>query len=152
MTWNDRIIWFSIRPCNMQQATNGYQVKRVLYEAVSNYDIQSKWYVYCISITIYTCNDGILPKGPYQPCQRMADRALLAGYPGYIKHLFVSVGFWLSHLVSSKCPGNNSMYFMEMMAGFHGSQITGIISFQADTKQTAFRQSFSALPATPHFD
>ena len=25
--------------------------------------------------------DGILPKGPYLPCLRMADRALLAGYP-----------------------------------------------------------------------
>ena len=25
--------------------------------------------------------DGILPKGPYPPCLRMADRALLAGYP-----------------------------------------------------------------------
>ena len=25
--------------------------------------------------------DGILPKGPYLPCIRMADRALLAGYP-----------------------------------------------------------------------
>ena len=27
--------------------------------------------------------DGIRPKGPYQPCLRMADRALLAGYPQY---------------------------------------------------------------------
>ena len=27
--------------------------------------------------------DSILPKGPYQPCLRMADRALLAGYPRY---------------------------------------------------------------------
>ena len=25
--------------------------------------------------------DGILPKGPYPPCLRMADRALVAGYP-----------------------------------------------------------------------
>ena len=29
--------------------------------------------------------DGILPKGPYPPCLRMADRALLAGYPRYIR-------------------------------------------------------------------
>ena len=27
---------------------------------------------------------GILPKGPYPPCLRMADRALLAGYPRYV--------------------------------------------------------------------
>ena len=26
-------------------------------------------------------NEGILPKGPYPPCLRMADRVLLAGYP-----------------------------------------------------------------------
>ena len=25
--------------------------------------------------------EGILPKGPYPPCLRMADRVLLAGYP-----------------------------------------------------------------------
>ena len=25
--------------------------------------------------------EGILPKGPYPPCLRMADKALLAGYP-----------------------------------------------------------------------
>ena len=25
--------------------------------------------------------EGILPKGPYPPCLRMADRAFLAGYP-----------------------------------------------------------------------
>ena len=28
--------------------------------------------------------EGILPKGPYPPCLRMADRALLAGYPRYM--------------------------------------------------------------------
>ena len=28
--------------------------------------------------------DGILPKGSYPPCLRMADRALLAGYPRYL--------------------------------------------------------------------
>ena len=32
---------------------------------------------------IYPHIDGILPKGPYPPCLRMADRALLAGYPRY---------------------------------------------------------------------
>ena len=28
--------------------------------------------------------EGILPKGPYPPCLRMADRALLAGYPRFM--------------------------------------------------------------------
>ena len=34
--------------------------------------------------TIYQEFDGNLPKGPYPPCLRMADRALLAGYPRII--------------------------------------------------------------------
>ena len=29
-------------------------------------------------------NEGILPKGPYPPCLRMAGRVLLAGYPRYV--------------------------------------------------------------------
>ena len=33
----------------------------------------------------HTHIEGILPKGPYLPCLRMADRALLAGYPQYMK-------------------------------------------------------------------
>ena len=28
--------------------------------------------------------DGILPKGPYPPCLRMADKALLAGHPWFV--------------------------------------------------------------------
>ena len=31
----------------------------------------------------YSYIDGILPKGPYPTCLRMADRAVLAGYPRY---------------------------------------------------------------------
>ena len=38
------------------------------------------WITPCIGPII----DGILPKGPYPPCLRMADRALLAGYPRYV--------------------------------------------------------------------
>ena len=30
--------------------------------------------------------DGILPKGPYPPCLRMADRTLLVGYPRFMLH------------------------------------------------------------------
>ena len=32
--------------------------------------------------------EGILPKGPYPPCLRMADRALLAGHPRYVNTFF----------------------------------------------------------------
>ena len=40
-------------------------------------------HVSCITRPIFYI-DGILPKGPYPPCFRMADRALLEGYPLYM--------------------------------------------------------------------
>ena len=40
-------------------------------------------HVSCITRSIFYI-DGILPKGPYPPCFRMADRALLAGLPRYM--------------------------------------------------------------------
>ena len=47
-----------------------------------------------VFVTAYV--DGIPPKGPYPPCLRMADRALLAGYPRYVlvyAPLFLQSGF-----------------------------------------------------------
>ena len=45
----------------------------------------AKSWGFCLSLhvtnLVHTHLDGILPKGPYPPCLRMADRALLAGYP-----------------------------------------------------------------------
>ena len=43
--------------------------------------------LYCLwpHIECWSHINGILPKGPYPPCLRMADRALLAGYPRYIQ-------------------------------------------------------------------
>ena len=38
---------------------------------------------FCLGLDALIYIDGILPKGPYQPCLRIADRALLAGYPRY---------------------------------------------------------------------
>ena len=35
--------------------------------------------------------EGILPKGPYPPCLRMADRAFLAGYPRYSSDNYISI-------------------------------------------------------------
>ena len=48
--------------------------------------------------------DGILPKGPYPSCLRMADRALLAGYTRYI---FSSV--YLFTDVFQRAPFGSSM-------------------------------------------
>ena len=39
--------------------------------------------------------EGILQKGPYPPCLRMADRALLAGYPRFMNHGFLYNGVTL---------------------------------------------------------
>ena len=56
----------------------------------------SKWNFYMFEAWIFSWNimngiyiEGILPKGPYPPCLRMADRALLAGYPRYESVTFV---------------------------------------------------------------
>ena len=38
--------------------------------------------------------DGILPKGPYPPCLRMADRALSAGYPRHMAITDIPVRQW----------------------------------------------------------
>ena len=47
--------------------------------------------------------DGILPKGPYPPCLRMADRALLAGYPRYMPDWFIlPLTFWAKCYLWSK--------------------------------------------------
>ena len=40
--------------------------------------------------------DGILPKGPYLPCLRMKDRALLAGYHRYCVLLVICCRFYCS--------------------------------------------------------
>ena len=39
---------------------------------------------WCLTRCYITLFDDILPKGPYPPCLRMADRALLAGYPWFV--------------------------------------------------------------------
>ena len=50
--------------------------------------------------------DGILPKGPYPTCLRMADKALLAGYPRFLFlcaqisiHITQSRTKWLVHRI-----------------------------------------------------
>ena len=45
--------------------------------------------------------EGILPKGPFPPCLRMADRALLAGYPRLVKMRCVFIVSLKSHQCST---------------------------------------------------
>ena len=77
---------------------------------------QVSWY----SINMH-CSfiDRILPKGPYPPCLRMADRALLAGYPRHVgccHHCYFSLIFieCSNPYVKKNHMGfaqNNSVYF-----------------------------------------
>ena len=56
------------------------------------------WPIFLVMIErIYTLSyyhqqiDGIMQKGPYPPCLRMADKALLAGYPRLIRSMNLSI-------------------------------------------------------------
>ena len=71
---------------------------------------------------LYVYIDSILPKGPYPPCLRMADRALLAGFPRYI--------YIYGHI------------YMDIY--------TGVFIFLPSTRQKQFWQSFSWLKSD-HF-
>ena len=70
---------------------NVYSVIHI-YEVYSYYArIITKWNIRCRLIIMDTICilflyiEGILPKGHYPPCWRLTDRALLAGYPRYVK-------------------------------------------------------------------
>ena len=54
----------------------------------------------CSKSSITPDIEGILPKGPYPPCLRMADRALLAGYPRYT-HVSSGLPPWNCHMRSA---------------------------------------------------
>ena len=56
-------------------------LKSCILHLIKHYDFERV-------LTEYHYIEGILPKGPYRHALRMADRALLAGYPLYV--LFVT--------------------------------------------------------------
>ena len=62
------------------------------------------WFCYCLVLHI----EGILPKGPYPPCLRVADRALLAGYPRY--PLGLLIWHWDTHIYDCPCVSNPDKY------------------------------------------
>ena len=70
--------------------------------------------------------DGILPKGPYPPCLRMADRAPLAGYPRYKKTntiLMMFIHYLLT--IANTCRVFIYVYYVKEMQHF----ISKLISF-----------------------
>ena len=63
-----------------------------LYQGVSDWHLHATEYTCMFSasrllIVMYLSVEGILPKGPYLPCLRMADRAILVGYPRYLSNV-----------------------------------------------------------------
>ena len=74
------VLWFSL--CK----------EEVHFDSVSLRLVNHVWFLFAYRIVrglnlhtqlsgcLHAYVDGILPKGPYPPCLRMADRALLAGY------------------------------------------------------------------------
>ena len=71
---------------------------KLLYLGTHDTIINFKWKMCYVSLirTIKTNShkqiEGILPKWPYQPCLRVVDRALLAGYPRNIASAHPSIG------------------------------------------------------------
>ena len=68
------------------------RVKQLLMHKVNQSD--EMWHeLRCLMLRLCTILfrktyiEGILPKGTYPPCLRMADKALLAGYPRYNRPL-----------------------------------------------------------------
>ena len=78
------------------------QIGVLIWSGFINVSSQYQGYVSqsCTKITVTTQSkthfDGILPKGPYPPCLRMADRALLAGYPRNFESYFMGVPNFLA--------------------------------------------------------
>ena len=64
----------SAKLLEIHQSTNNYQ--KYSYQLTSILKTTTTHMLNCFKEI-----DGILPKGPYPPCLRMADRALLSGYP-----------------------------------------------------------------------
>ena len=84
-------------------------------------------YVYVLDLIYF---DGILPKGPYPPCLRMADRALLAGYPLFTH---ISQGCVTSIEATRLLHGPLTRYVKLQVA--HAPGMPGTFSPAADFKE-----------------
>ena len=78
---------------------------------------------------------SILPKGPYLPCLRMADRALLAGYPQYILSCYTGPcnnrnrqyhALYLVTLILESYSQNGTHFTLGQAMASH-TQVTGVI-------------------------
>ena len=70
--------WWCIWQLVIIDSDNG--LAHVRYQVITWTNVDQVVWCHMASLG-YNNFDGILPKGPYPPCLRMTDRALLAGYP-----------------------------------------------------------------------
>ena len=69
-------------------------------------------------------SEGILPKGPYLPCLRMADRALWAGYPRFLVQ-----DYWAHELT---CLVLGHQYYFGRTRWYHGCWWPGSVHLEDD--------------------
>ena len=93
------------------------------------------------------CVDCILPKGPYPPCLRMADRALLAGYPRCLFSVANDVSSWQTETKSGgRCSEHKSH-----SALLPGTPAHLLVAGENNTRTGQDRVTFNTLISIRHF-
>ena len=77
-----------------QLDSNEYNAYRII-QKYRFQNISAKWWQFYANLNV----DGILPNGPYPPCFRMADRALLAGYPQCVSGIMIPTDVSVSNVI-----------------------------------------------------
>ena len=112
INYNTLTHWFKIcKQCSQIHFLVESWFKSYLFPRVK-LSISQNWYRYHrtgdVSSQLDAYIDGILPKGPYPPCLRMADRALLAGYLRYSRRS-LGLNKWIMKVTNfNKCNTLNS--------------------------------------------
>ena len=79
-----------------------------------HFHVRTPSWVTCWVTFTRTYIDGILPKGPYPPCLRMADRTLLAGYHRYLMIMQTGQQWqWLIITETGRLSGWQPWYSLE---------------------------------------
>ena len=101
-----------------------------------------------------SCNmtwlDGILPKGPYPPCLRMADRALLAGYPWCIHFSYSQVSFVVANGLLPMWPHWISYHYDGVDWSGHIRSIANMLSFHLQQLMKLFHSGVDILCSWAH--
>ena len=84
--------WWWVDPTNSESISTSWHKLFALY---SNLAPNNQWRLSLLTDPYR----GYPPKGPYPPCLRMADRALLAGYPWYM--YYSAKMSWVLHVLTA---------------------------------------------------